>query len=217
MLPYILTPSTLSSDLGEHRVWIQRLLARYCLLSHHLMKSKSQNPEELLTSSSPITFTIVLTPFRAWAKFWKATSHQPPKVTTYSSDRGDVSQRVIWQAYYRVLSLSIRIRSIFLLPTNGEQIFKQQATHYDLKFFSESKLQQFTELKQVQSIYENFLMSELGFPKANEATPEIESWVDQVVENWKIICGPTWTNEDQMGGGKEAASRQILEVHEFVS
>lgn len=69
----------------------------------------------------------------------------------------------------------------------------------------------------MQSIYESFLLNELGFPKANEATPEIEIWVDQVVHNWKIICGPTWRNEDHMNGGKEATSRLVLEVSEPLS
>lgn len=212
MLPYILKAETLASPLGELRVWIQRLLARHCLLLYHFIKSGSPNPEDLLTSSSPITFTLVLTTFRAWAEFWEVTSHQPPEVTTFSFDRGDVSRRLVWQAYYKVLSLFIRMRSIFPLSMTADEFFKQQATPYDVKFFSESRLQQCVELKQVQSIYENFLVSELAFPKANEATPEIEIWVDQVVENWKITCGPTWHDEDHIGGGKEATGRQVLDV-----
>lgn len=216
MLSYILKEETLSSRLAEHRVWIQRLLARYCLILHRHVESQTRNPQELLKSSSPIAFTLVLTIFRAWAGFWETSSHHPPNVTRFSSDKGDVSQRLVWQAYFDTLSLLIHLRSIFPSSVEGDQISKQQSAQYDGKFFSGSKSQFCIELKQVQSIYENFLVDELGFPKANEATPEIENWVDQAADNWKIICGPTWQNEDHTGGGKEATSRLVLEVREFL-
>ncbi len=197
--------------LGEHRVWIQRLLARYCLLQYRLMKLQPPSLHELIASSSPITFTSVLTPFRAWAEFWKTSSHQAPKVTKFCSDRGDVSQRLVWHAYYDTISIFVRIRSLYAPSSKGAQNSELQAAQYDISFFSEPRSQQCMELKQVQSIYEGFLINELSFPKANEATPEIEIWVDQVVDNWKIICGPTWRNEDHIGG-KEVTTRVVLEV-----
>lgn len=212
MLQYILKAETLSSALGEQKVWIERLLARYCLLLHGRLKLQAQSPQELLTSSSPIAFTLVLTPFRAWAESWDASSRQTPKAIKSSPDRGDVPQRLVWHAYYDTLSMLIRIRSIFPPLPEGGQILWQQAAQYDVKFFSETKSQQYIELKQVQSIYEKHLVNELSFPKANEATPEIDNWVDQVIDNWKIICGPAWRNEDHVGGGKEATSRTVLEV-----
>lgn len=212
MLPYISKAEILSSPLGEHRVWIQRLLARYCLLMHHHLKLQLQSPQERLTSSLPLALTSAIISFRVWAQFWEASSHRPPKVSNFSSDRGDVSQRLVWQSYYDTLSTSIRMQSNIPLSRKGDQTLNRQAAPYDTKIFSEKKSLQCTELKQVQSIYENFLLSELGFPKANEATPEIEIWADQLVHNWKIICGPTWRNEDHLDGGKEATTRLVLEV-----
>lgn len=101
-----------------------------------------------------------------------------------------------------------------LIP-KGDQTFSRQAIQQDIRFFSEKKSVQCAELKRVQSIYESFLLNELDFPKANEATPEIEIWADQVVHNWKIMCGPAWRLEDHTNGGKEATSRLVLEVREF--
>ena len=216
MLPYISSTEILSSTLGEHRVWIQRLLARYCLLSHRHLKSRSQSSQEILTSLSPSAISSALISFRVWAKFWEASSNRPPKVTNFSSDRGDVSQRLVWQSYYDTLSTYILIHSNIPLAARGDQIFNRQAIQHDIRIFSEKKSSQCTELKQVQSIYESFLLNELSFPKANEATPEIELWVDQVVVNWKIMCGPTWRNEDHLNGGKEATSRLVLEVCELI-
>ena len=214
MLQYISSAEILSSSLGEHRVWIQRLLARYCLLMHRHLMLQAQSSQEIITSLSPLALTSALIPFRVWAQFWQASSHRPPKVTKLSSDRGDVSQRLVWQSYYDTLSTFIRIQSNIPLSSKGDQILNRHAAPFDLKFYSEKKSLQCNELKQVQSIYESFLLNELGFPKANEATPEIETWVDQVVHNWKIICGPTWQEEDHMDGGKEATSRLVLEVCE---
>lgn len=215
MLPYISSTEILSSTLGEHRVWIQRLLARYCLLSHRHLKSRSQSSQEILSSLSLSAISSALIPFRVWAQFWEASSHRPPKVTKFSSDRGDVSLRLVWQSYYDTLSTYILIHSNIPMAPKGDQIFNRQAIQHDIRFSSEKKSSQCTELKKVQSIYESFLLNELSFPKANEATPEIEIWVDQVVDNWKIMCGPTWRNEDQMNGGKEATSRLVLDVCEL--
>lgn len=215
MLPYISSSEILSSTLGEHRVWVQRLLARYCLLSHRHLKSELQHSQEIPISLSSSAITSALIPFRLWAQFWEASSHRPPKVTTFSSDRGDVSQRLVWQSYYDTFSTYIRMQSNIPLVPKGDQIFSRQAAQHDIRFFPEKKSVQCTELKQVQSIYESFLLNELSFPKANEATPEIESWADQVVHNWKIICGPTWRHEDHVNGGKEATSRLVLEVCEL--
>lgn len=215
MLPYISSSEALSSTLGEHRVWVQRFLARYCLLSHRHLKSQSQSSQGIPTSLSPSAITSALIPFRLWAQFWEASSHRPPKVTKFSSDRGDVSQRLVWQSYYDTFSTYIRVQSNIPLVSKGDQVFSRQVTQQDTRFIPEKNSMQCTELRQVQSIYESFLLNDLGFPKANEATPEIEIWADQVVHNWKIMCGPTWRHEDHINGGKEATSRLVLEVCEL--
>ena len=196
-------------------MWVQRLLARYCLLSHRHLNSQSQSSQEIPTSLPPLAITSALIPFRLWVQFWEASSYRPPKVTKFSSDRGDVSQRLVWQSYYDTFSTYIRMQSDIPLISKGDQMFSRQATQQDTRFFPEKKSMQCTELKQVQSIYESFLLNDLGFPKANEATPEIEIWADQVVRNWKIMCGPTWRHEDHTNGGKEATSRLVLEVCEL--
>lgn len=108
------------------------------------------------------------------------------------------------------------MQSNILLSPKGDQILHGQAARTNSQSFLEKKSLQCAELKQVQSIYESFLLGELEFPKANEATPEIEIWVDQVVHNWKIMCGPTWQNEDHIDGGKEATSRLVLDVCDFI-
>jgi len=45
------------------------------------------------------------------------------------------------------------------------------------------------ELRTISTIFENYLMASLKFPKADEYHEIIGEWVDQVVENWRISGG----------------------------
>ncbi|KAF8536811.1 hypothetical protein BDD12DRAFT_849459 [Trichophaea hybrida] len=47
------------------------------------------------------------------------------------------------------------------------------------------------ELKAISKVFEKYLMASLQFPKADEYHEIIGEWVDQVVENWRILGGST--------------------------
>ena len=72
--------------------------------------------------------------------------------------------------------------------------------------------QQHRELKQVQSSYETTLLRETNFPKANESNQEVNEWVELVINNWRVLCGPNWTEEELGHGGKQAVARDTLDV-----
>ena len=55
-------------------------------------------------------------------------------------------------------------------------------------------------------------MNELTFPKANEGNEEIEEWCNDVMQNWRILCGDEWQDHDLESGGKEAVGRGVLDV-----
>lgn len=210
MLPYI---SNVQSSVGasvEHRVWTQRLLARHCMLTASYIRSKSQSLGELLLASSLIAPVFILAPFRAWDEFWDNLSRTRSGLENFVADRGDVPHRQIWKAYYESFSLLLQLDFTYRNSATGERHEKEKTQ--DSGFFSKPKSQQCVELKRVQSIYEKYLMNELSFPKANEGTPEVEEWADQVIVNWKVVCGPTWRDEDHNNGGKENTSRMVLDV-----
>lgn len=73
-------------------------------------------------------------------------------------------------------------------------------------------MQQRIELKRVEGVYESLLIKETQFPKASETNREVEAWVDSVVGNWRLLCGPTWNNHDLGEGGKEGIARSALDV-----
>ena len=55
-------------------------------------------------------------------------------------------------------------------------------------------------------------MNELTFPKADEGNEEIEEWCNEVMQNWRILCGDEWQDDDLGSGGKEAVGRGVLDV-----
>jgi len=68
------------------------------------------------------------------------------------------------------------------------------------------------ELKRVETTYEGLMLEEIRFPKADEVDEEVEEWVEQVMRNWRVFCGPTWYDEELGEGGQEAAGRNVLDV-----
>lgn len=96
-----------------------------------------------------------------------------------------------WGLYYNTLS-------VLLQRKTTQHVF-------------DSKLQQGVELKKVEASYESILLKETKFPRADQANSQIESWVDQVMANWRTMCGHTWQDED-LEGGKAALGRGVLEV-----
>lgn len=168
------------------------------MLSNQHVKSKTGSPRDLLLPSSLISPALILAPFRAWKSFWEAQNDQRQGILITEADSADIPQRLVWQAYYETLSILLQL----------------EATHppYESKLFSKPKSEQLVELINAQSVYGRFLMREIGFPNANESTPEIENWTDQVIANWKVICGPIWRDEDHVNGGKGTTSRLVLDV-----
>lgn len=117
----------------------------------------------------------------------------------------------MWQAYYDILSMVLQQHMPYPDPSESTSLQEKQS----LKIQRESKpskLLQSQELKRVQTIYERLLVKELQFPKANIANDEIHHWADQVMANWRTLCGPSWSDRDLGPGGKRSAGLAVLEV-----
>lgn len=212
ILPYISSAQPPYGSTIEHRRWTERLLARYCLLTCRYVKSKAHQPKDLLLSSSLIAPTFLLAPFRTWAEFWDIKLDQNTRNSSTPFYHRDISPIIVWQAYYDTLSTLFQVESTYPFISAMKNTSGKGGPLYETYFFAKSKSQQCAELKRVESIYEGFLLNDLNFPKANEATPEVEAWVDQVMNNWRVLCGPTWRHEDHGDGGKESTARNVLAV-----
>ncbi len=208
MLPYISTIQSTSASSTEYRFWAERLLACHCLITSRDVQSKFEKMKQTLSPES------TLAPFRAWADFWGTRLSGDNGKFEGQDYRGGVSRRRIWQAYYNTLSIFLQQGSLYPSPSEKPSTVVKTVSAYDNKFLANPRLQQITELKKVEAIYEGLLMREVKFPKANEANTEVESWVEQVISNWRICSGTAWQDDDVGDGGKEALSRNVLAVCE---
>lgn len=200
MLPQVLKAQSTAGSCSEGRLWAEDLLERYCTLVGKHVASNAHNPAGLLSPRTTISASSILTPFRAWARF----SDSGPDYGTRPRIRNEavLSGRRVWQAYYDTVSLILQ--------------FLCQDTHrvgdcMNLFGFP-SKASRNAELRSVEAVYEKLLFKEVSFPEANEASPEIESWTDQVMVNWAILTAPESLDEDLEKGGKAALSRRVQGV-----
>ena len=193
----------------EYRLWAERLLSRSCALSANCVKSKSHELDDLLSPASPVPASSILPPFRAWAKLLVSE----PDYGTESSQSNEPGppRRPIWQMYYNTLSTLLQYRALYESRHRTESA-KGTSTTFDHHFLFDSKLAQYAELKRVEVAYESLLLGQVGFPKANTANVEVESWVDEVMSNWFLVSGSDWEDENLEKGGKVAVSRRILAV-----
>ena len=191
MLPYISSvPATIAST-PEHHAWTENLLARFCMLSSRHVTANTGNHDKLLSSSSYIHPASILTPFRAYANHRNAKSNLGTTPLSSTGSKSSMHLR-IWQAYYNALSVLVQGRII-------QPMFK-------------SRFHQRNELNRVQAAYETALLADTTFPKANESSSQIETWVEQVMANWRIMGGSTWQDSDLGEGGKAALGRTVLDV-----
>ena len=190
MLPYITSLPSATANTLEQRYWTEGLLTRHCLLS-----SRHVSVDQESHSISAIPPLRVLAPFRAYSRYWETKSASNVGILFKAGDRQSPYMRT-WGCYYDTLSI----------------LLQRETTHH---VFS-SKSQQAIELKKVEATYESILVKETKFPRADQPNSHIESWVDQVMANWRIMSGHTWQDEDLGEGGKASLGRGILDVGRFL-
>jgi hypothetical protein len=184
VLPW-LSSVDIASESTLFKSWAERLLVRLCQLVDQTTETGEYvEPAEALQA------------FRLWGKFCGSTG------STGGAESMARHRHSAWKAYYATLSTMLQHD----LPYNTTSEVIGKSTK------SDTKLQQRTELKRVEIIYENLLLKEIHFPKASDGNQEIEEWTDAVVGNWRLLCGPTWSDNDLGEGGKEAVGRGVLDA-----
>jgi tetratricopeptide (TPR) repeat protein len=196
ILPW-LTSLKGASTIPQFKMWTERLMVRLCLLADQSAETgELVEPEEALQI------------YRFWAKSWEYIGNSGSGGQSAARFR-----RLSWKAYYDTLSIILRRR----LPYKSE-VSTIQSQDFAAKekgpmeTGSTLRFQQRAELKRVETLYESILLKETDFPKANESNQEIEAWTESVMENWRVLCGPTWTDRDLGEGGKEAVARGVLDI-----
>lgn len=187
-LPILSSASSSPKQSRELKTWTELYLTGFCMLSSLAIKSKM----------SSILETETLSAFRAWAKFWDTQTSAP---TGGRAFHAEVSRRHVWKEYYITLS-DLLMQNLPFPTTSLTPAYAETST----------RLQQRAELKRVEARYETLLLSEVQFPKAEEASEEVEAFVEIAIQNWRILCGSGWREQDLGEGGAEAVSRGVLDI-----
>ena len=171
----------------EHQFWTQKLLLRHLFLTSRYVISNREKPGELFSSAPLIAPGSLLSSFRAFASFYEARDPAFLRKFPIEDD-----PRYAYKAYYDVISIMIQHDIV-------QPVFR-------------SRSQQSAELKRVEGLYQSLLTGQFEFPRADEENYHIELWVDQVIANWRAMCGRSWKDDDLGEGGKASLSRGVLEV-----
>lgn len=142
--------------------------------------------------------------FRAWATFWEGRPSQGITEIDGPKVGSGILRRHIWKVYYDILSTILQ-RGLRYEPPSAAMAEKPGQSIM-------TRMLQRAELKRVETTYEGLMLQEIRFPKADEVDEEVEEWVEQVMRNWRVFCGPTWYDEELGEGGQEAAGRIVLDV-----
>ncbi|KAI3232469.1 hypothetical protein DTO012A9_1062 [Penicillium roqueforti] len=138
---------------------------------------------------------IALQLLRSWAAHpvvkQGVSANSPSNVDDFAS----APRASVWTAYYRFLTAVLQGGLTYTGPNDGPD-----------------RPQLCNELRRVETIYERNLLSEVTFPTASTQNSQVEEWVEQVISNWQVLCGPEWQDSDVGEGGQNAVGRNVLEI-----
>jgi len=212
MLPFLSSLPSLGSMSLEFRLWCERLLTRAVAL---VMSAR-------LGDRIDLDRTLQL--FHLWASLFRLTSSPqnlalPSEQQTKAPQLPELGSEVlysrwdVWSGYYKTLSFILKKGYIYS-PSYSDATPLIINSRFGISDddFLKVRLKQRAELKKVEASMETKLLAETRFPKANERNQRVETWVDLIIQNWRIMCGPTWQDAELGEGGKNALARGVLDI-----
>ena len=146
--------------------------------------------------SDPRHVEIALKLFRLWSVHPSVKGMPGVVKPTYDLGApGQPSRTSIWKSYYLFLTIVLQDGLAYPPPTDGPD-----------------RPQLASELRRIEGICERNILQEVKFPTASSDNSQIEEWVEQVIGNWEVLCGPNWQDQDLGEGGQNAVGRNVLDV-----
>lgn len=168
-------------------IWAEKLVAKSALLASGEVSRYASFGDGTYVRSA-------LQSFRIWSAH-PSVKHWVSSGGSQNESAEPTSKMRMWQSYYDLLTTILQHDLPYAPPTSGPE-----------------RPQLANEIRRVESICENNLLREVKFPTASEGRPQVEQWVEQVIRNWEVLCGPHWSDEDFSAGGQNAVSRNVLDV-----
>lgn len=181
----VLTASTNAQFLS----WSETMLGKGALLA-------SETATKAAPISDPRHVEIALQLFRLWASLTSVKQGLASPQTLYTDASGSLSRVAIWRAYYGFLTTVLQDNLIYAPAHSGVPERPQLAS----------------ELRRIEAICENNLLREAKFPTASSNNSQVEEWIELVIKNWQVLCGPHWQDQDLGEGGQNAVGRNVLDV-----
>ncbi|CAI7661524.1 unnamed protein product [Penicillium glandicola] len=188
LIPWLSGGKLASITTPQFLSWSESLLGHGALFA-------SDEATKHIPYSDPSHADIALRLLRLWAAHpavkQGASTHNATNVDSF----GPAPRASVWSAYYRFLTAVLQGGLTYTGPNDGPD-----------------RPQLGSELRRVETIYERNLLSEVKFPTASSQNSQVEEWVEQVVSNWEVLCGPEWQDSDLGEGGQNAVGRNVLEI-----
>lgn len=179
----------------EQALVIYRAAAAWVELNNDLVKSVPQLSfwaEQLLAEYALMDSEATSTEarqsiFQLWSQFTKNAQAQG---SIYGCTSAHPSRDTVWAAYYNFASHSL------------------QRSQYTT---SASRVALASQLRTIEAAYESSFLRNHKFPKATESNSAVEEWVESVIRNWLILCGPGW-RDDELSHGRNGVTRNVLDI-----
>ena len=185
VLPRLAKPPQSLLSCPQALYWSEKLLSKTALMAGE--KACSDGDESMTE--------IALRAFRLWSNHPQVKRCDLTSHAQAGSSLDAASQASTWMSYYQLLSIIVQEDMVYTPPGPGSP-----RNHLA------------NELRKIESICENVLLRDVKFPRANASNPHVEEWVEQVIRNWEVLCGPRWRDEDLGEGGQDAVGRNVLDV-----
>ncbi|KAL2825629.1 hypothetical protein BDW59DRAFT_71756 [Aspergillus cavernicola] len=177
-----------ASSSNQFLYWSEKVLADGALLAgDEVCNSISESSDELVRAALKL--------FRAWSSHPVSKPGTQMHAPESESSSEPASKSSFWKSYYDLLSAILLHNLSYTTPAHGPE-----------------RPQLADELRRVEAICEANLLRDVKFPTANSGSQSVEAWVEQVIQNWKELCGPHWHDEDLGEGGQNAVGKNVLEV-----
>ncbi|CAG8243405.1 unnamed protein product [Penicillium olsonii] len=186
LIPWLKSGKLSSITTPQFLSWSESLLGKGGILA-------SEEARRNAAYSNPKNVDIALQLLRLWAAHPCVKQGTP--ATSNVDDSAPASRSSIWTGYYAFLTTILQHGFPYTGPNDGPH-----------------RPQQANELRRVETICESSFLRETKFPTADSHNVQVEQWIEQVISNWEIMCGPEWQDSDLAEGGQDAIGRNVLEI-----
>ncbi|KAJ5495400.1 hypothetical protein N7539_000516 [Penicillium diatomitis] len=183
-----LSDGRLGSSNPQFLSWAEALLSKGAIMASDETQANSPDSETRHVE-------IALRLFRLWAALPAVKQGLPPQKPSYLDAPAPHSRCIVWKAYYGLLTTVLQDGLPYTASREGNE-----------------RLQLASEIRRVEFICENSVIRDATFPNASSDNAEIETWVEKVIANWEIMCGPHWQDHDLGEGGQVAMGRNVLDI-----